>query len=172
MITKLLSIEEVNNLISEHFIKIFGNVVEHSTSAAIGILKYRPFSNSKDIQFAINEYLDSLKCSDKEKILQAHPDMVCKLTDLSRLLLEYEVNIHGYSETNRPSVEEKLKLKELNRMYIKKFGFPFITFKKLNFFEIFSELERRVANSKEKEIILSMTEVKKICNMKVLEIVL
>lgn len=65
MLTKLLSINEVNNLISEHFIKIFGNVVEHFPAAAIGILKNRPFSNPKDISQAINNYLDTLKLNGK-----------------------------------------------------------------------------------------------------------
>lgn len=61
ILSKLLSIDEVNGLISEHFIKIFGNVVQNSTATAIGILKYRPFGNVKDLQNAIEVYLDSLK---------------------------------------------------------------------------------------------------------------
>ncbi|XP_019871533.1 2-oxo-4-hydroxy-4-carboxy-5-ureidoimidazoline decarboxylase [Aethina tumida] len=171
ILSKLLSIDEVNGLISEHFIKIFGNVVQNSTATAIGILKYRPFGNVKDLQNAIEVYLDSLKTVDKEKILQDHPDMVSKLTDLSRLMLEYEVEIEGIYEVNRPSVAEKMHLKELNRKYIKKFGFPFISFGKENFFDVFTDIEKRIDNNKEEEILTAIKEIKKICRLRVLEIV-
>jgi hypothetical protein len=60
-----LTIQEVNNIISEHFIKIFGNVVEHYPAAAIGILKNRPFQNSNDISVAINNFLDKLEMKGK-----------------------------------------------------------------------------------------------------------
>lgn len=59
----ILTIQEVNNIISEHFIKIFGNVVEHSPAAAIGILKKRPFKNVTDISNAVNSFLDTLTLS-------------------------------------------------------------------------------------------------------------
>lgn len=60
-----LSIHEVNNIISEHFIKIFGNVIEHYPAAAIGILKYRPFQSANDISNAINKFLDKLSLTGK-----------------------------------------------------------------------------------------------------------
>lgn len=56
-----LSIQEVNNLESDRFIKIFGNVVEHCLAAGIGILKNRPFKNIDDVVKAIESYLHSLK---------------------------------------------------------------------------------------------------------------
>lgn len=65
MLIASLNIEDVNSLISEHFIKIFGNVVEHLPAAAIGILKHRPFLNAEDISKAINNYLDALSCNGK-----------------------------------------------------------------------------------------------------------
>lgn len=53
-----LSVEDVNKLSSDQFIKLFGNVVEHYPSAAIGILKKRPFQEVNDISTSINNYLN------------------------------------------------------------------------------------------------------------------
>lgn len=55
-----LSIDDVNKLPSDKFIKIFGNVVEHYSPAAIGILKFRPFESADHISEAIEDYLDLL----------------------------------------------------------------------------------------------------------------
>lgn len=86
-------------------------------------------------------------------------------------MLEYEVEIEGIYEVNRPSVAEKMHLKELNRKYIKKFGFPFISFGKENFFDVFTDIEKRIDNNKEEEILTAIKEIKKICRLRVLEIV-
>lgn len=56
-----LTIQEVNSLESDRFIKIFGNVVEHCLAVAIGILKNRPFKDIQDVIGAVNTYLDNLK---------------------------------------------------------------------------------------------------------------
>ena len=61
MWTQYLTIQEVNGLESDRFIKIFGNIVEHCLAAGIGILKNRPFGSVEDIVKAIDSYLDSLK---------------------------------------------------------------------------------------------------------------
>lgn len=64
-ITHRLTVQEVNNLLSESFVRIFGNIVEHFPAAAIGILKYRPFSDVESIIQAINDLLDGLKNNGK-----------------------------------------------------------------------------------------------------------
>lgn len=64
-VTHHFSIDEVNNLLSESFVRIFGNVVEHCPAAAIGVLKYRPFHDSNHIVQSIYDFLDSLKAHGK-----------------------------------------------------------------------------------------------------------
>lgn len=64
-----LNLKEVNTLASDHFIKIFGNVVEHYPAAAIGILKNRPFGSIQDISSAVSGYIDSLNPSGKVLII-------------------------------------------------------------------------------------------------------
>lgn len=60
-ITHRLTIQEVNNLLSESFVRIFGNIVEHFPAAAISILKCRPFSDVEAIIQAFHSLLDGFK---------------------------------------------------------------------------------------------------------------
>lgn len=60
-----LTIKDVNNLTSDRFIKVFGNVVELYPAAAIGILKNRPFSSLQDIINAIGVHIDGLPSNGK-----------------------------------------------------------------------------------------------------------
>lgn len=126
-----LTVKDVNNLTSDGFIKLFGNVVEHYPQAAIGILKNRPFNSGDEICKAINGYIDNLSLngklplqtlcywglitdvSEKEKILQQHPDLAGKLADLGKLTVEStaEQISAGLDKLSR---QDKQKLNELN----------------------------------------------------------
>ncbi|KAJ8931918.1 hypothetical protein NQ314_015116 [Rhamnusium bicolor] len=167
LLTHPLTIQEVNNSLSENFIRIFGNVVEHCPAAAIGILKKRPFSDVNHIIKAVIDFLDSLKISEKEKILQLYPDLLNKLTYLSSLQLEMEI-----TGKDHLSVEEKRKLRELNSRYKNKFGFPFIVGSKEEcIFTIVSEIVSRLQNDKDRELRIAMEEVKNIVKLRIHEIV-
>lgn len=83
---------------------------------------------------------------------------------MSKLILDLEIN--------KISIEERIKLKDLNNQYKRKFGFPFVICEKdNNLAQIFAEMESRVENEKEDEIKLAIEEVKKISYFKIFEIV-
>ncbi|XP_056644793.1 2-oxo-4-hydroxy-4-carboxy-5-ureidoimidazoline decarboxylase-like [Diorhabda sublineata] len=161
-VTHHFSIDEVNNLMSEHFVRIFGNVVEHFPAAAIGILKYRPFNDSNAIVQAICDFLDSLKCQEKEQIFQQYPDIFENAICNYPLIVDKEP---GYM-----NIEEKRRLQELNLRYKEKFGCPFIT-TKTEIDDVYSELLSRIENNKDDEMQKTMREVKAIVYAKVHEIV-
>ncbi|XP_063923303.1 2-oxo-4-hydroxy-4-carboxy-5-ureidoimidazoline decarboxylase-like [Zophobas morio] len=167
----ILTIQEVNNIISEHFIKIFGNVVEHYPAAAIGILRCRPFKNAGDISVAFNKFLDKLSLREKQNILQLYPDLVAKLADLSKFMLHIE-QYQRISGADLLTIEDKQKLGQLNKRYREKFGFPFVTYGKeyKDVFTIFSEMETRIENNIEEETELAINEVKKIGKLRICEI--
>ncbi|XP_045480792.1 2-oxo-4-hydroxy-4-carboxy-5-ureidoimidazoline decarboxylase-like [Harmonia axyridis] len=167
-----LSIEEVNSLVSEHFIKIFGNVVEHCPAAAIGILKYRPFNSTVDICKAIVSYLDGLSTNEKQNILCFHQDFVSQLLNLGRLQLERTPKKRNQTiSLDMLPISEKRRLNLLNERYKEKFGFPFVIFGKKHIDLIFNEMEKRIENSPEREIELAIQEVKKISRIRVHELI-
>lgn len=65
-----LTINEVNNLSDDQFIKLFGNVVEHYPATALGILKNKPFANVNDICNAISVYIDDLTFTGKRTLIK------------------------------------------------------------------------------------------------------
>ncbi|XP_018563760.1 2-oxo-4-hydroxy-4-carboxy-5-ureidoimidazoline decarboxylase [Anoplophora glabripennis] len=167
MLTHQLTVEEVNNLESETFVRIFGNTVEHFPAAAIAILKNRPFLDIDDIIKAVTDFLDSLKVYEKERILQLYPDVVNKLFYSSQLPLKREIR-----GSDHLTVDDKTKLRELDDNYKVKFGFPFIIDnKEKDVNTIFSEIISRLQNSKEKEIDNTMRIVKNIVKLRIHEIV-
>ncbi|CAH1159768.1 unnamed protein product [Phaedon cochleariae] len=169
-VTHQLSIEEVNNLQSESFVRIFMNVVEHYPAAAIGILKYRPFESIEAIARAVSEFLDTLKQNERELILQQYPDIIGSLIH-SPLISEKEIaeNISG---TSRLDTAERRRLLELNARYKDKYGFPFIIGGNKNDVDtIFCEMMNRLQSNEEEEVHRAMREVKAISYSRIREIV-
>ncbi|XP_022900005.1 2-oxo-4-hydroxy-4-carboxy-5-ureidoimidazoline decarboxylase-like [Onthophagus taurus] len=165
-----LSINEVNELPSDQFIKIFGNIVEHYTPLSISILKYRPFNTAEDISKAADTYLDQLSNVDKEKVLNLHPDLSGKLNLRLTSESQFEQNSAGLLEMNQ---EEKTKLNNFNEKYKNKFGFPFVLCARENTVStIFINIEKRLENNKEIELLTGIEEVKKICKLRINEIII
>ncbi|KAL3267404.1 hypothetical protein HHI36_011533 [Cryptolaemus montrouzieri] len=172
MVLTALSIDEVNCLISEHFIKIFGNIVEHCPAAAIGILKYRPFNSTSEICTAITNYLDGLSVNEKQNIICFHQDFVTKLVHQSRLELERRSNKRNQGIfMDMLTISDKRRLNSLNNKYKEKFGFPFVIFGKRNLDRVLNEIEKRMENDTEKEIDVAIQEIKKISRIRIHEII-
>ncbi|XP_050506994.1 2-oxo-4-hydroxy-4-carboxy-5-ureidoimidazoline decarboxylase-like [Diabrotica virgifera virgifera] len=161
-VTHHFSIDEVNNLLSESFVRIFGNVVEHFPAAAIGILKCRPFNNSNALIQAICDFLDGLKAHEKEKIFQLYPDILDSALCTSPMIYDKEPSF--------VNIEEKRKLQELNSRYKDKFGYPFITTIS-DHNHLYSEIQSRMENNKDDELQRTLREVKAIVYLRVQDIV-
>ena len=68
--------------------------------------------------------------------------------------------------------EERQKMAELNEKYKQKFGFPFVICARENKKDaILQGLERRLENDSESEAVTGVNEVKKICRLRLLDIV-
>lgn len=135
MANTLLTIEQVNNLSKEEFIRIFGNVVELYPSATESIVENRPFQDANSISNSINTCLDNLPSSgkflfftcvthflyfgcyslEKEKILQLHPDLAGELSDLGKLSSE-STEEQKSASLDRLSAEDKSNLTKFNEM--------------------------------------------------------
>ncbi|CAH1976031.1 unnamed protein product [Acanthoscelides obtectus] len=164
-VSRRLSIQEVNNLLSESFVRIFGNIVEHFPAAAIGVLKHRPFDSTEALVRAINDFLDSMKPSDLEEILHRYPDIFNTLINNRLLILEKK-------DGAQLTMTEKRRLNELNSQYKEKFGFPFIMgYKSNDVFAVFSEIISRLQNNREREVEIAVKEVKNIVNIRIHDLV-
>ena len=65
----LLTINEVNELSYDEFIRIFGNVIEHCALFAAAVCQDRPFSTFDGIHNAFSKFMDDLPIAGKILIL-------------------------------------------------------------------------------------------------------
>lgn len=105
--------------------------------------------------------------TEKEKIFKLYPDVIEKLTlhnGFHSLIKEVD--------NDHLTIDDKLKLLELNKRYKGKFGFPFIVCpKETDYRAIFSEIMSRLHNSQDTEINVAMREVKNIVRLRIHELV-
>lgn len=104
-----------------------------------------------------------------EDILQLYPDTIEKL--VTNHCMNYNKEI-GQAVPYELKIEEKIKLLDLNTQYKEKYGFSFILcYKNNDLLAVFSNLMRRLQNTKENEIQAATRELKKIVTLRIHELV-
>lgn len=171
MSTKL-STEDVNKLTSIDFVRIFKNVVELWPKAAETVFDKHPFANRSELIAHFTDYLQNLNANNKVSVLQSHPDLAGKLLDENKLSNE-SADEQFSAGLNQLTVKQSLQMLELNTKYKQKFGFPFvICVRQNNKIEyILAGFRHRLPNDREQEIINGIEEVKKICQLRIEDIV-
>ncbi|XP_053600334.1 2-oxo-4-hydroxy-4-carboxy-5-ureidoimidazoline decarboxylase-like [Plodia interpunctella] len=166
-----LTIPEVNALGKEQFDAVFANVIELCTDAAVQAQKKKPFKDVRELCEAFVQYLDNLTEAEKLVILQLHPDLAGRLAAQGALTRESSEEQRSAGLLDLSS-EQMETINIRNQNYREKFGFPFIICARLNKVQsIIEGLQRRFNNSKEQEISIGIDEVKKICRLRILDIV-
>lgn len=155
----------------EDYIAVFGNVIEHCSLCAAATWRDRPFPDVDSLHKSFCQFADQLPISGKEGILRLYPDLAGRLAASGNLSAE-STKEQSSAGLQNLTEHEKEKMNNLNQQYKQKFGFPFVICARENKKEaIFSGLERRLNNSKETEAITGVEEVKKICRLRILDIV-
>lgn len=171
MSTKL-SIEDVNKLSLTEFVNLFKNAIELWPKAPETIFLERPFTNRAKLISHFTDYLENLSINDKVAVLQSHPDLAGKLLDENKLSNESndEQKSAGLNELN---AEQSIQMIELNSKYKEKFGFPFVICVRQNnkIERILEGFENRLPNNRDQEINNGIDAVKKICQLRIEDIV-
>ncbi|CAM1299515.1 URAD (predicted) [Pycnogonum litorale] len=165
----MFSIDQVNSLNYKEFMSIFGNVVENCQLCSSVLWLKRPYRNVDEMCDSANEIVDQLTITGKQSILLLHPNLAGKLST-SELSKESSLEQQSVGLTNLSSTEQLL-LTDLNQKYTVKFGIPFvICVRKYNKSQIIQELYRRIGNNKKDEIFAGIEQVKMICKLRILDI--
>lgn len=170
--SKQLTIEEINQFNSIEFENYFSNVVESYPTAAKSVSKFIPFDNLNSLLNKFDEYLETIDLSDKERILKLHPDLAGRLADAGQLTKESTAE-QASAGLTQLTVIQKSELNKLNEKYMEIFNFPFIICVRQNnkFDAILSGLKKRLLNSRNVELAIGINEVKKICKLRICELV-
>ena len=161
------SIEKVNQLSENEFIGTFGNVFEKTNWIANKAFSLKPYKDFDELISAIIEIYENSSREDCLKIFNAHPELAVekKLTKDSQRE-QKDVNL------NHCNNEEFNEFKNLNYEYKKKFGFPFIiAVKGKSKSEILIIFRERIKNEVDLELEEAKSQVKKIANFRLKEII-
>ncbi|KAK0166730.1 hypothetical protein PV327_004219 [Microctonus hyperodae] len=168
---QLLTIEEVNALKFEDFESLFRNIIECCPEAAQKIRLKRPFNNTIEFEKSFHNYIDNLDENGKEILLKKHPQLAGKVYEDE--ISEESQNEQKSAGINSMDEEYKHNLKNLNKEYENKFAFPFVICVRENtVITIIKEIQRRLMNNRTNELNNSIEEVKKICSLRLNDIVL
>ncbi|KAL3878419.1 hypothetical protein ACJMK2_030772 [Sinanodonta woodiana] len=166
-----ISISEVNRMPYEEFISIFGNVVEHCSLCAAAVWRQRPFNDVNHLHEAMSTFLDQQPLAGKEGLLRLYPDLAGKLAQSGGLTSD-STKEHKSAGLFDLTEKERQQMHILNQEYAYKFGFPFVICARENKKEaILKGLETRLKNNSEEEVLTGVAEVKKICRLRLLDIV-
>lgn len=160
------TMSEVNLMDYEEFIKVFGNVIEHCSLCVAAVWRYRPFKSVKHLYEEICTFVDQLPGSGREGILRSHPDLAGRVAMQGQLTAEStrEQRTAGMADL---TPQERDHLLQMNKRYREKFGFPFVICARLNRKDVILEsLEVRLDNPAEVELEKGIAEVKKICQLR------
>ncbi|XP_059380114.1 2-oxo-4-hydroxy-4-carboxy-5-ureidoimidazoline decarboxylase [Carassius carassius] len=167
-----MDINVVNALTYEDFVKLFGNVVEKCPLISAAIWSHRPFKDLADLEAHVTEFIHSLPDSGKEGILRCHPDLAGRDLQSGTLTRESQEEQSQAGMNTLDSVEG-LQMYRLNSEYKERFGFPFVICARLNNkADIVRQVSERLKNDRGAERERAIEEVKKICSLRLRNIVL
>ncbi len=163
---KKISLAELNALPPKEFVRIVGQVFEHSPWIAEIAGEQRPFADFENLQRALCE---TVKNSSEEKqlaLIRAHPDLVGKLALADQLTRE-STNEQASAGLTQLTPGEVALFQNQNAAYKNKFGFPFVICARLNKKDaILKGFERRLKNSPAQEIKTALEEIFKIAELR------
>ncbi|XP_058447737.1 2-oxo-4-hydroxy-4-carboxy-5-ureidoimidazoline decarboxylase-like [Malaya genurostris] len=167
-----LSLEQLNALTSAEFHKVFENVVESWPEAAIFCSAMTPFKSFDSMITTFDNYLHRLSRENKLRILRIHPDLAGKLFVENKLTADSSYE-HCCVGLDKLSPDDQNQLTIMNKRYKDKFGFPFvICVREASKFEaILKGITERINNSPDMELEIGINEVKKICRLRILQLV-
>jgi len=165
------TIDEVNKMDYEEFIKTFENVIEHCGLCAASIWRHHPFENLRHLHKNFCSFVDKLPSIGHEGILRSHPDLAGRIA-LQGLLTTESTKEQLAAELNTLSDSERSTLNDLNEKYKNKFGFPFVICARENKKnKILTGMAERLHNTHEVELKTGVEEVKKIAFYRLLDLI-
>lgn len=121
MTTPRLSIAQLNALDRASFVTKFGSLYERSPWVAEQAWSKRPFADRAALERVLQQVVLDAGDARQLELLRAHPALGARL------------ELSGYSRTEQAdagleeaSTVQRRELESLNRVYERKFGFPFI----------------------------------------------
>ena len=168
---KRYSLNELNRLGREHFVRVVGPVYEHSPWIAEQTWAQRPFESGGALHRALCNTVLASDEATKVALIRAHPDLAGKAARPGRLTAA-STREQASAGLDHLTPEEAALFDKHNRAYRERFGFPFVICARRNKKEaVLASFERRLQNSREQEIEAALAEICKIAELRLNDLI-
>jgi 2-oxo-4-hydroxy-4-carboxy-5-ureidoimidazoline decarboxylase len=120
------AITAIDAMDRDAFTSALGEVVEHSPWVAEQAWELRPFGSRERLALAFETVIRTAPPNQRMEVLSAHPDLAGREAAAGELSAS-SASEQRIAKLDRLSSQDLAALRELNRTYRGRFGFPFIS---------------------------------------------
>ena len=166
-----ITIDEVNRLDRDEFVSRFGALFERSPWVAKAAWHESPFADLSRLHEAFVRAMHEAPQERQLALIRAHPDLVGKAAVAGGLTAE-SAEEQASAGLNRLSPEEYEAFTSMNAAYREKFGFPMIVcVREHDKASILRNARNRLENTYEEEFGTALTEISKIADLRLRDLV-
>ncbi len=171
MATPHLTLAQINALDQADFVAALGGLFEGPPWIVARAWQRRPFAGVARLHEALCAVMYAAPEAERVALLRTHPDLVGRAA-LAGTLGPASTAEQVAAGLDRLSPDEIAAFTRLNASYRERFGFPFVICARENRKEsILSGFTARLAHPREHEIQVALTEVGKICRLRLSDLV-
>jgi 2-oxo-4-hydroxy-4-carboxy-5-ureidoimidazoline decarboxylase len=149
------------------FLRVFGNVFEHSPWLVERAWMLRPFADGQALYQGFRSVLHSLSHEERLRLIRAHPELADKVAIAKGMTSESTAE-QASAGLDRMTPVEFERFQTLNEAYRRKHGFPFIICVRLHDKTgILEAMQQRVARSDEEELQEAIEQIGQISRLRI-----
>ena len=157
-----LTLQSLSSAERSDFVDALGSVFEHSPWVAEVAWAQRPFASIDALHAAMVGTVQLASTEAQLALICAHPELAGREAEVGILTADSQTE-QASAGLDRCTPAELDRLRQLNRRYREKFGFPFVmAVKHRSKHDILAALAARVTQSSEQEFATCLTEIGKI----------
>lgn len=154
-----MTIEHLNALPAEEFVRVLGSVFEHSPWVAERVTPARPFPSRDQLHRAMTGAVSAAPHETRVLLVLSHPDLSDGLSRPRNLTSASHAE-QAAAGLDSLTVDEASRLAELNTKYRERFGFPFvICARNHDKSSILGAIRQRLKNEREEELATALGEI-------------
>jgi 2-oxo-4-hydroxy-4-carboxy-5-ureidoimidazoline decarboxylase len=159
-------LSELNFADEEGAITMIAPLIERAPEIAIRVASHRPFRSSDNLSQAIRNELLSLGEAERIDLFRAHADLA---PDNPLAMTSESQSEQGRLNLTSDQGKYQARLSELNTLYHKKYGFPFITalVRHSDIESVLMEFEARLASDRNSEIAQTIHQIATVSSSRV-----
>ena len=158
----MLTLTALNAKDKNAFVATLANVFEHSPWIALAAFDGRPFASVDALHGAMVDVMRKAGHDRQRALILAHPEL-----GAAKIATDFSKREQAGAGLNTAQAEERIRLRDLNKKYRERLGFPFIiAVKGRSPPEIMKAIERRLTNSSEIEFETALDQIAQIARFR------